>query len=65
MSKCPPKASPDKRTLPFAIVGLFGEYTTELDVVMSIGVIATIPTLLIFLILEKRLVVNLAGGAVK
>lgn len=58
-------ASPDKRTLPVAIAGLFGEYTTEWDVVMSIGVVATVPTLLIFLILQKRLVGNLASGAVK
>ena len=57
--------SPDKRTLPVALAGLFGEFTTQWDVVMAAGVTATVPTILIFLILQKRLVGNLAGGAVK
>lgn len=57
--------SPEKRTLPVALAGLFGEFTTEWDVVMAAGVTATVPTLVIFLFLQKRLVSNLAGGAVK
>ncbi|MFC7620697.1 carbohydrate ABC transporter permease [Microlunatus sp. GCM10028923] len=55
----------EKRTLPVALAGLFGEYTTEWDVVMSASVVATIPTMIIFLILQRRLVPNLAEGAVK
>ena len=57
--------SPDKRTLPVAMAGLFGEFTTQWDVVMAAGVVATVPTLIIFLILQRRLVGNLAGGSVK
>lgn len=57
--------SPGKRTLPVALAALFGEYTTEWDVVMAAGVVATVPTLVIFLILQRRLVANLAGGSVK
>ncbi|MGV8895228.1 MAG: carbohydrate ABC transporter permease [Rhodoglobus sp.] len=57
--------SPDKRTLPVALAGLFGEFTTQWDVVMAAGVVATVPTLLIFLVLQRRLVGDLAGGSVK
>lgn len=57
--------APDKRTLPVGLAGLFGEFTTQWDVVMAAGVIATVPTLIIFLVLQRRLVGNLAAGAVK
>jgi ABC-type glycerol-3-phosphate transport system permease component len=57
--------SQEKRTLPVALAGLFGEYTTQWDVVMAAGVVATVPTLVIFLALQRRLVGNLSGGSVK
>lgn len=56
---------PGKRTLPVALAGLFGEFTTQWDIVMSAAVVATIPTLVVFIILQRRLVADLTGGALK
>ncbi len=53
------------KTIPIGLANLFGQYTTQWDLVMSASVIATIPTLIIFLFLQRQLVSGLATGAVK
>jgi ABC-type glycerol-3-phosphate transport system permease component len=53
------------KTVPVGLAGFFGEYTTRWDLVMTASVLATLPTLVIFLILQRRLVSGLATGAVK
>lgn len=55
----------DLKTIPIGLANLFGQYTTQWDLVMSASVIATIPTLIIFLFLQRQLVSGLAAGAVK
>ena len=53
------------KTIPVGLASFFGEYTTRWDLVMTASVLATIPTLVIFLILQRQLVSGLASGAVK
>lgn len=53
------------KTIPVGLAGLFGEYTTRWDLVMTASVFATVPTLLIFLVLQRQLVSGLTAGAVK
>ncbi|MBW7883536.1 MAG: carbohydrate ABC transporter permease [Caldilineaceae bacterium] len=57
--------SNDLKTIPIGLANLFGQYTTQWDLVMSASVIATLPTLIIFLFLQRQLVSGLAAGAVK
>jgi multiple sugar transport system permease protein len=53
------------KTVPVGLASFFGEYTTRWDLVMTASVLATIPTLIIFLILQRHLVSGLTAGAVK
>lgn len=53
------------KTIPVGLASFFGEYTTRWDLVMTASVLATVPTLVIFLILQRQLVSGLATGAVK
>lgn len=55
----------DRKTVPVGLAGFFGEYTTQWNLVMSASVIATLPTLVLFLVVQRRLVSGLAAGAVK
>lgn len=54
-----------KKTVPVGLANFFGQYTTDWGAVMSASVIATIPTLIFFLFMQKQLVAGLAAGAVK
>lgn len=53
------------KTVPVGLAGFFGEYSTRWDMVMSASVIATIPTLLFFLLAQRQLVAGLTAGSVK
>lgn len=53
------------RTVPVGLANLFGQYTTQWDLVMSASVIATLPTLVIFFVLQRQFVSGLAAGAIK
>lgn len=55
----------DLKTVPIGLANFFGQYTTQWDLVMSASVLATLPTLIIFLFLQRQLVSGLAAGAVK
>jgi ABC-type glycerol-3-phosphate transport system permease component len=52
-------------TVPVGLAGFFGEYTTQWDLVMAASVIATLPTLVLFFIVQKKLASGLAAGSVK
>lgn len=53
------------KTVQVGLSGLFGEYGTDWGVVMAASTMAAIPTILVFVLLQKRLVAGLAAGAVK
>jgi multiple sugar transport system permease protein len=53
------------KTIQVGLAGFFGEYTADWSMVMTASVIATLPTLIVFMILQRRLVSGLAAGAVK
>lgn len=55
----------DRKTVPVGLAGYFGEFTTQWNLVMASSVIATLPTLVLFLIAQRKLVSDLAAGAVK
>lgn len=53
------------KTILVGLAGFFGEFTAQWNLVMAASTIATLPTLLLFLALQRRLVSELAAGAVK
>jgi len=57
--------SDEKKTVPVGLAGFFGEYTTQWNLVMTASVITTLPTLILFMFLQRKLVSDLAAGAVK
>lgn len=57
--------SDENKTVPVGLAGFFGEYTTQWNLVMTASVISTLPTLLLFMVLQRRLVSDLAAGSVK
>ena len=57
--------SPEIRTLPVGIQALCGQYTTEWGPIGAALSIATIPTLLVYVFLSKRIQDSFIAGAVK
>jgi multiple sugar transport system permease protein len=55
----------DKKTIPVGLANFFGEQTMNWGAVMTASVIATVPTMVFFLIMQRQLVSGLAAGAVK
>lgn len=55
----------DLRTIPVGLANFFGQYTTDWGLVMAASVLATLPTLVVFFVLQRQLVAGLAAGAVK
>jgi ABC-type glycerol-3-phosphate transport system permease component len=58
-------SSNEYKTVPVGLAEFFGEYTTQWNLVMTASVVSTLPTLILFLFLQKKLVSDLAAGAVK
>ena len=54
-----------RKTIPVGLANFFGQYTTDWGAVMSASVVATLPTLVFFLFMQRQLVSGLAAGAVK
>ena len=52
-------------TLTIGVVTFIGEYTADWQGLMATGLVATIPLVVIFLLLQQLLVEGLTGGAVK
>ena len=57
--------SEENKTVPVGLAGFFGEYTTQWNLVMTASVLSTLPTLVLFMFLQKKLVSDLAAGSVK
>ena len=53
------------KTLPLGLNQFFGEYTAEWGSVMAASAITTIPTLLLFLFIQRKLTSGLTAGAIK
>jgi multiple sugar transport system permease protein len=57
--------SPDMQTLPVALAGLQGQYTTSWDVVMAGSVISILPMLAIYLFAQRYIVQGVASSGLK
>ncbi|MFC7375470.1 carbohydrate ABC transporter permease [Brachybacterium sp. GCM10030268] len=53
------------KTVQVGIAGLFGEYGTDWGVVMAASVVAALPTIVLFSLLQRRLVAGMTAGALK
>ncbi len=53
------------KTVPVGLANFFGQYTAEWGLVMAASALATIPTLLFFLLLQRHLTAGLTAGAMK
>jgi multiple sugar transport system permease protein len=58
-------SSKDKMPLTIALYNFVGRWTTQWQFLTMAAFLALIPVLVLFYIIEKRLVAGLAGGAVK
>ncbi|MDO5746946.1 MAG: carbohydrate ABC transporter permease [Actinomycetaceae bacterium] len=58
-------SSPGKQPLSVALTKFVGQYATSWQYVFSVSVIAIIPVLILFALVEKRLIGGLTAGAVK
>lgn len=54
--------SPEKRTLPLVISAMGSSYTPDYGMIMTAVVIATIPTALIFFLMQKQFVAGMTGS---
>ena len=54
--------SPEKRTLPLVISALGSSYTPDYGLIMTSVVIATLPTALIFFLMQKHFVAGMTGS---
>lgn len=54
--------SPEKRTLPLVISAMGSSYTPDYGMMMTAVVIATIPTALIFFLMQKQFVAGMTGS---
>ncbi|MFC7620737.1 carbohydrate ABC transporter permease [Microlunatus sp. GCM10028923] len=53
------------KTVQVGLSNFFGEFTTQWDLVMCASVVASVPTIVLFAIAQRRLVSGLAVGGVK
>ncbi len=57
--------SPELQTLPVALAGLQGQYTTEWDIVMAGSVISVIPMLALYVFAQKYVIQGVASSGIK
>lgn len=57
--------SPDKLTAPLGLVQFQGQYSTQWNVLMAGAVVASIPTLLLFIVLQRRIVAGVTMSGIK
>lgn len=57
--------SDEKYTLPVAIASLVGEHAHDIELMMASSVLAVIPVLLLFFVLQKQYIAGLTAGSVK
>lgn len=56
---------PMKRTLPIALANFQGQYTTQWGVVFAGSLIAVVPIIVLFLLLQRYFIAGITAGAVK
>jgi multiple sugar transport system permease protein len=56
---------PELQTLPVALAGLQGQYTTEWDVVMAGSVVSVLPMLAIYIFAQKYVIQGVANSGIK
>lgn len=57
--------SPDLQTLPIALAGLQGQYTTQWDIVMAGSVVSILPMLAIYIFAQKYVIQGVANTGLK
>lgn len=57
--------SPELQTLPVALAGLQGQYTTEWDIVMAGSVISVLPMLALYVFAQKYVIQGVASSGIK
>jgi multiple sugar transport system permease protein len=57
--------SPDKLTVPLGLVQFQGQYSTQWNLLMAAAVVASIPTLVLFIVLQKRIVAGVTMSGIK
>ena len=55
----------DLKTVQVGLSSFFGEYSSDWGMIMAAATVATIPTVVLFSIVQKRLVAGLSAGSVK
>lgn len=56
---------PAKRTLPIALANFQGQYTTQWGIVFAGSLIAILPIILLFLLLQRYFIAGITAGAIK
>ena len=57
--------SPELQTLPIALAGLQGQYTTEWDVIMAGSVVSVLPMLALYIFAQKYVIQGVASSGIK
>ncbi|TFB46594.1 carbohydrate ABC transporter permease [Cryobacterium tagatosivorans] len=57
--------SPELQTLPVALAGLVGQYTTQWDVVMAGSVVSVLPMLALYIFAQKYIIQGVASSGIK
>jgi multiple sugar transport system permease protein len=58
-------SSPDQQTVPLGIYSFLGQYSVQWHYLMAASLVAVVPVVVLFLLVEKYLVKGLTAGAVK
>jgi raffinose/stachyose/melibiose transport system permease protein len=57
--------SPANRTIPLSTFAFFGRFTADWAVAMAALLIAALPIILLYLLLQKHIIKGIADGAIK
>ncbi len=57
--------SPELQTLPIALAGLVGQYSTQWDIVMAGSVVSVLPMLALYIFAQKYVIQGVAGSGIK
>lgn len=57
--------SPELQTLPVALAGLVGQYTTQWDIVMAGSVVSVLPMLVLYIFAQKYIIQGVASSGIK
>ncbi len=57
--------SPELQTLPIALAGLLGQYTTQWDIVMAGSVVSVLPMLVLYIFAQKYVIQGVASSGIK